>query len=83
MKDLTAARRMSLPAATEVLTLEETRTQVGLWGVGVTIAKIPPHHVLSVDCLKGPNDEDYNPRVEEGDLVYGVNNIMVEQVRFV
>eukprot|EP00960_Hanusia_phi_P027686 746962-Hanusia_phi.AAC.2 len=68
-----------LPIMTEILFLKEEKVQGGLFGIGMTISRNPPHSVLSVDDLKGPEGQNFNHMVEVGDRLHAVDDVEVEQ----
>jgi hypothetical protein len=66
-----------MPEQTSCLVLRETVETAGIYGIGMMIQKIPPHAILEVNHLLGPDDQNFNPMVSPGDTLQAVDGISV------
>ncbi|KAJ1492189.1 hypothetical protein T484DRAFT_1772133, partial [Baffinella frigidus] len=69
---------MNMPEQTSCLVLRESVEKAGIYGIGITIQRVPPHSVLAVDSLLGPEAQNFNLLVNVNDRLRSVDDQSVE-----
>ena len=69
-----------MPRETELLELREEYTQGGIWGIGLSIEKVPPHKILHVEDLIDRDGANCSNLVSVGDFLLKVDNVSVQDV---
>jgi len=69
-----------MPRETELLELREDYAQGGIWGIGLSVEKVPPHAILHVEDLIDINDLPCSHLVCVGDILLKVDDREVQDV---
>ena len=69
-----------MPRETELLELREEYTQGGIWGIGLSIEKVPPHKILHVEDLIDRDGANCSNLVSVGDSLLKVDDVSVQDV---
>lgn len=69
-----------MPRETELLELREDYAQGGIWGIGLSVEKVPPHKILHVEDLVDMNGTHCSNLVSIGDYLLKVDDVSVQDV---